>query len=874
MMNCCLMHLLRAALLLSLVLPPAASGEDTRTRAGLQALYDFASGSGDRVRDRSGTGKPLDLKIADTGAVEWLENGLRITRPTRIRSSGPAHKLNESIRRSSGITVEAWITPANLEQEGPARIVSLSRNSTERNFTLGQEADRYDFRLRTLGTSNNGVPSTRSSEDSLALKPTHVVYTRSSSGKAVLYLDGRPDSEEAIEGTTYNWHGQFPLSLANEINAQRPWLGTLHLVAIYSRTLLPTEIAAHFRAGPRAPTPPPDTGPVLTGNEILFNRKIAPLLVNHCLECHDTATRKGDLDLSRRESAFAGGSGGEVIVPGQPAESYLVESVRTGEMPRKREPLAETDIGLLEEWIAGGAGWPIEVLDPATFAHGGEVGENWIRRLTLPEYIASVKAAVGIDISSRARELLPPDLRADGFSNTAYNLHVDLDHVSAYARLAERIVEQMDIDAFARRFTRKRTLTDDHMRGLIRDMGQWILRGPLEEEEVVLYRGVSTTVASFGGDFGEAVAMILEAMLQSPRFLYRMENQRGDGTLWPVSEFELASRMSYVIWGAPPDQALMEAAGSGELFTKSGLQARIDRMLEDPRAIARSREFLADWLDLDRLDNLRPDPEHFPHWTPELARDMKRETLDVFEDIVWSGRRPLSALFNADFTWASPRLATHYGLDPIEGESWARYDLAGVEGRGGLLTHGSVLTIGGDEASMVTRGLFVLHNVLRGVIKDPPPCVNTTPVPSSPGKTLRTIAEERIANAQCGGCHSKFEPLAFGLEKFDGLGSWHEKDEHGNLLREDGEVLFPGSAEPVAYGSSGELMDLFANSDRSRRSLTWKLAQFATGRPLVYDDASVVESIHDQADKEGATYQSLIAAIIHSDLVQLTRTEP
>src|SRR5690606_18437353 len=163
--------------------------------------------------------------------------------------------------------------------------------------------------------------------------------------------------------------------------------------------------------------------------------------------------------------------------------------------------------------------------------------------------------------------------------------------------------------------------------------------------------------------------------------------------------------------------------------------------------------------------------------------------------------------------FATPELAKHYGIKP-QGKDLAKYDLSSVPSRGGLLTQGAVLTVGGDEASMVTRGLFVLHGLLRGVVKDPPPCVDTTPVPSQPGRTQRAIAEVRIANANCGGCHAHFEPLAFGLEKFDGLGSFHEKDKHGNTLREDGEILFPGSAQSVKYDSSEELMNLLAKSDR------------------------------------------------------------
>ena len=161
-----------------------------------------------------------------------------------------------------------------------------------------------------------------------------------------------------------------------------------------------------------------------------------------------------------------------------------------------------------------------------------------------------------------------------------------------------------------------------------------------------------------------------------------------------------------------------------------------------------------------------------------------------------------------------------------------RVDLSAIPSRGGLLTHGSVLTIGGDEASMVTRGLFVLHDVLDGHVEDPPPCVDTTPVPTKPGLTQRGVALARIANKSCGGCHSKFEPLAFGLERFDGLGTFHEKDHHGNKLREDGDILFPGTNRPVAYKTSAQLMNLLAENDRVNRTMTRKMTQWAPGRKV------------------------------------------
>jgi hypothetical protein len=151
--------------------------------------------------------------------------------------------------------------------------------------------------------------------------------------------------------------------------------------------------------------------------------------------------------------------------------------------------------------------------------------------------------------------------------------------------------------------------------------------------------------------------------------------------------------------------------------------------------------------------------------------------------------------------------------------------------------------------------------------------VNTNPPPTKAGLTQRGIAEARIANQQCGVCHARFEPLAFGLEKFDGLGSFHERDRHGNRLRNDGEILFPGEARPVKYKSCDELMDLLAASPRVRETLTWKVTQFALGRPLTAADAPEVRKIHEAAQQEDGTYSSLITAIVLSDLVRKTRTE-
>ena len=838
-----------------------ASG--ARTARGLLALYDFGLADGSTVKDVSGVEPPLDLQIDNPKAVKRAEGSLQIHGVTMIRSIKVPTKITKTVKGTGQLTVEAWVRPGNLKQGGPARILTISKDISNRNFTLGQDGNKYDLRLRTSKTSRNGLPSLASPVKSVSTELTHLTYTREPSGKARFYLNAKQVAEKNIPGDLKDWDGNYRLALGNEFSNNRPWQGSYHLLAIYGRALSSQDVKKNFEAGAGA-----DTADLLAARKReeggrLFETKVAPLLAKHCLECHDTGNRKGKLDLSRRVAAFAGGSEGPPIVPGKPEQSLLWEVVESDDMPKKREPLTASEKKVLRDWIQAGAPWTLDYVDAATYVHDSHGAGNWVRRLTIPEYVATVKAVTGVEIEAEARRLLPPDIRADGFSNTAYNLKVDFKHVEAFAKLAEIIVKRMDVSAFAKRFHNKLTL-DKQARTLMERMGKWVLRGPLDEREILLYRGITTTMASGGGNFNEAVGSAIEAMLQSPRFVYRMEDQQAGG---PVEGYELAVRMSYLLWGGPPDEELYRAADKGELGDKPRIEAQVRRMLGDPRALEQSQRFVYDWLDLGRMDNLAPAKAMFPKWDPSLGGDMRAETLSFFKEVVWTRKRPLTELLNAQVTFLTPRLARHYGMFP-KGQNFTRYDLTNVPGRGGLLTQGSVLTVGGDQASMVTRGLFVLHELLRGVVRDPPPGVDTTPVPTKPGLTQRGISTSRLAKASCSGCHAKFEPLAFGLEKFDGLGAYSQADKHGNRLREDGKVLIPGQSSPVAYKTSAELMNLLAGSPRVHETFTWKVVQFAMGRPLGAKDARSVAEIHMASQKAGGTYQSRVTAIILSDLVR------
>lgn len=225
-----------------------------RVATGLLALYRFTEGSGTVIRDVSGVGTPLDLNISNTSRVKWVEGGLAVTGSNLIASASAAGKIINAVRASNGITVEAWVKPAGLTQSGPARIVTLSKDTLNRNFTLGQgpsggSTQALDARLRTTTTDLNGRPSLSSPHGTLTTKLTHVVYTRDASGTAKLYVDGQEMAKTLIAGNFSTWDTGYRLALGNELTGDRPWLGEYHLVAIYGRALTQEDVAQNFWAG-------------------------------------------------------------------------------------------------------------------------------------------------------------------------------------------------------------------------------------------------------------------------------------------------------------------------------------------------------------------------------------------------------------------------------------------------------------------------------------------------------------------------------------------------------------------------------------------------------------------------------------------------
>ncbi|MBC7820213.1 MAG: DUF1553 domain-containing protein, partial [Planctomycetaceae bacterium] len=343
-----------------------------RVAAGLLVLYTFDRPTGDIIRDHSGVGEPLNLRIERPQGMTIRGGRLIVTSSVRISSVEPARKIVAAVKQSNALSIEVWGKPQDERQAGPARIVSLSADPGQRNFTLGQDAGHYDVRLRTTTTNGNGIPSTSSPDGSLKSELTHVVFTRESEGAARIFVNGKVIVTQPVGGQLNNWSDEFRLSLANELTGDRPWLGELSLAAIYGRALTVEEVARNFAAGVPVAVNYAALLPPASSRPVDFVKDVQPLLRKHCFECHAAGNGEGGVNLGIRQRVWEGGDRGPVLIKGDSASSRLIHLVAALDPKEAMPPppdgklLSKEEVGLLRAWIDQGAKWPdgADVLDP------------------------------------------------------------------------------------------------------------------------------------------------------------------------------------------------------------------------------------------------------------------------------------------------------------------------------------------------------------------------------------------------------------------------------------------------------------------------------------------------------------------------------
>lgn len=388
-------------------------------------------------------------------------------------------------------------------------------------------------------------------------------------------------------------------------------------------------------------------------------------------------------------------------------------------------------------------------------------------------------------------------------------------------------------------------------------------RRPVTQAEVAALRGFVDRATADGRSVEQGIGLALQAVLVSPHFLFHVERDAAGSeaaAVHRISDVELASRLSYFIWSSMPDDELLELASRGRSSQPKVLDAQVLRMLRDEKAFALAENFAGQWLEIRNLDAIRPDPQKFPEFRPELRDAMLRET-ELFFASMLREDRPLGDFLDARYTFLNETLAEHYGIPGVRGPELRRVALTTSQ-RGGILSHASVLAVSSypTRTSVVIRGKYVLQNILGAPPPPPPPDVpslDEQQVASS--ASLRQQMEEHRASAVCASCHARMDPLGFGLENYDAIGRWRTED--GGLAVDASGVLPSGQA----FDNPAELRRVLVGllPDFSR-CLTEKMLTYALGRGLEPYDKPTVRAITQRLTASGGGLQTLVREIARS----------
>jgi len=377
-----------------------------------------------------------------------------------------------------------------------------------------------------------------------------------------------------------------------------------------------------------------------------------------------------------------------------------------------------------------------------------------------------------------------------------------------------------------------------------------------------------------GGDFESGIRMALQAVLVSPRFLFRLEEAPSTaraGQNYRISDLDLASRLSFFVWAAGPDDELLKIAQRGTLRAPGVLSAQVKRMLKDPQAEALSTRFGAQWLRLQDLEKIYPDALLFPYYDFKLGQALRRETELFFDSIVREDRSLLD-LITADYTFVNERVAKHYGIPNVNGDDFRRVTLAD-ENRRGLLGHGSILALTSvaDRTSPVLRGKWIMEVLLASPPPAPPPNVPTldeTKAEAGDGNllTTRQRMEQHRSNPQCSSCHRVIDPLGLALENFDVTGRWRIRD-NGNPVDPVGD-LYDGT---TMTGPAGLRAALLKHQDMFFLSFTESLMTYALGRRVEYFDMPAIRKIIRDAAKDDNRFSAYVLGVVNSRAFQMAR---
>jgi hypothetical protein len=496
-------------------------------------------------------------------------------------------------------------------------------------------------------------------------------------------------------------------------------------------------------------------------------------------------------------------------------------------------------------------------------------GRKTLHRLNNAEYNNTVRDLFGTSL--RPADSFVADDRGAGFDNMADVLSLSATHLDMYATAARDLVEAALADGTQRGKLVPCNVESQGATCVRTALAAFMPRAwrrPVSDAEVDRFLAPANLAMERGESAEAGLSLSLRALLISSNFLFRVELDPSPTDLTPhaLTNYELASRLSYFIWSSMPDTELFAAAEAGTLGDQAVLTAEVARMLQDPKAEALLQNFAGQWLGLRAIDVAEPDPQTFPGFDTELRSAMRKESESLFQEVIETGA-PLKTLLLADFTYVNDRLARHYGLPAPGSSDLVRVSLAGNSERRGLLSHAGYLTVTSHPryTSPVNRGKWVMDALMCQAIPPPPPDVNTATFGEEvdAGASLRERLEAHRADPTCAGCHSLMDPIGFGLENFDAIGAYRTNEDNGALIDASGQL-----PDGRMFSGAIELVSLLAGDPNFGRCVSQQLFTYALGRPPLLTDSttydpSTIDALTDISNA-GSAFEALVKGIASS----------
>jgi hypothetical protein len=590
-----------------------------------------------------------------------------------------------------------------------------------------------------------------------------------------------------------------------------------------------------------------------------FSTNAQPLLKKYCYDCHSANKQKGGIQVDHLKSTADAFQYHRFL-------DNIVHSVESGSMPPKDDvdddeiPSDEERKKLIEEIKATKA-----KLDHGDFPRNP--GRPMIRRLNRNEYNYTVRDLFGVNFFP-GNDFPADGAGGEGFDNVGDALFVPPVLMEKYFAASSKVIGEIYFRGELRKrliFTKpsEKLAPKDAAKSILKSAASLVFRRTATDEDIATMQALAEKHLEEGRPFEEALKTPLQSLLLHPSFLFRIEADQPDKPEWRITDFEIATRLSYFLWASSPDRQLLKLASEGKLSDNAVLAEQVERLLNDPRSEAISRHFAGQWLGFDGIrERADPDTQRFPMFTPTLRSAMYRESVDFFNHLI-KENRPVTELIDANYTFLNEELAKHYGVPGVKGHALKKVDLTD-RNRGGIIGQGSVLVMTSVplRTSPVKRGGWILDSLLGTPPPPPPPGAGELPEDekSAEGLTFRQQLELHRDKPACAGCHARIDPMGFGLENFDAVGRWRSTDVNGKPV--DSSASLP---DGQSFSTPAELKAILLKSDELfLRNVSRKMLAYALGRPLEYYDEPVVVDLVKHLRSNDLKMRSLVQAIVVS----------